>query len=78
MTGTPLQNSHEDIFAYLHFLRHKTYGSEQSFKQLFSGRNRFAEGLQQLKDILQPIMLRRTKESQIDGVPILSLPGRCI
>ncbi len=78
MSGTPLQNSHEDIFAYLHFLRHPTHGSIKRFKRQFGGRYLSEDSLQQLQKVLQPIMLRRTKESRINGEPILHLPKKCV
>jgi len=34
--------------------------------------------LERLREMLQPIMLRRTKESSFDGVKILTLPARWV
>ncbi len=34
--------------------------------------------LERLREMLQPVMLRRTKESSFDGVKILTLPARWV
>ena len=34
--------------------------------------------LEQLREMLQPIMLRRTKASTLDGVPILTLTAKWV
>ena len=36
-----------------------------------------AAGVEMLRAILSPILLRRTKRSLIDGRPIVALPPRC-
>ena len=81
MSGTPLQNSPEELYPYFAFLEYKPYDTPDAFKALMrksTMSKRGMCGLKQLRSILAPIMLRRTKQSQIDGQPIVQLPGTCV
>ncbi len=80
MSGTPLQNSPEELFSYFVFLGYKPFNSRAAFAKLMREVVVVEEGqrsLNRLRRILAPIMLRRTKQSCIDGAPIVQLPGRC-
>ncbi len=81
MSGTPLQNSPEELFSYFAFLDYKPYNGRAAFIALMRESTVLKEGLHglnRLRNILAPIMLRRTKQSQIDGEPIVQLPGTCV
>ena len=79
LSGTPLQNSIDDLYSYLKFLRHYPLSDFTEFKSLIRdpiSRNRPEIGFQRLHTYLAPILLRRTKSSKIDGEPIVELPER--
>uniref|UniRef100_A0A8C8A3E0 Chromodomain helicase DNA binding protein 9 n=1 Tax=Oryzias sinensis TaxID=183150 RepID=A0A8C8A3E0_9TELE len=61
LTGTPLQNTVEELFSLLHFLEPTRFPSENTFMQEF-GDLKTEEQVQKLQGILKPMMLRRLKE----------------
>ncbi|XP_076856036.1 chromodomain-helicase-DNA-binding protein 9 isoform X2 [Brachyhypopomus gauderio] len=61
LTGTPLQNTVEELFSLLHFLEPMRFPSENTFMQEF-GDLKTEEQVQKLQAILKPMMLRRLKE----------------
>uniref|UniRef100_A0A8B9RJA2 Chromodomain helicase DNA binding protein 9 n=1 Tax=Astyanax mexicanus TaxID=7994 RepID=A0A8B9RJA2_ASTMX len=61
LTGTPLQNTVEELFSLLHFLEPSRFPSENTFMQEF-GDLKTEEQVQKLQAILKPMMLRRLKE----------------
>ncbi|XP_054470354.1 chromodomain-helicase-DNA-binding protein 9 isoform X6 [Anoplopoma fimbria] len=61
LTGTPLQNTVEELFSLLHFLEPTRFPSEHTFMQEF-GDLKTEEQVQKLQAILKPMMLRRLKE----------------
>nr|XP_023504322.1 chromodomain-helicase-DNA-binding protein 7 isoform X6 [Equus caballus] len=61
LTGTPLQNTVEELFSLLHFLEPSRFPSETTFMQEF-GDLKTEEQVQKLQAILKPMMLRRLKE----------------
>ena len=76
-----MQNGPEELFAYFVFLRYQPFCDLPAFEALMKEEavlDAGAPGLTRLRSILRPIMLRRTKESQIDGAPIMALPPRCM
>ena len=80
LSGTPIQNSIEDLFSYFHFLRYEPYNQYQSFASLI--RDEISQnpekGYRRLQAVLSPVMLRRTKQSTLDGQPIINLPPRIV
>ncbi|XP_010031449.2 DNA repair protein RAD5A isoform X2 [Eucalyptus grandis] len=77
LTGTPIQNSLEDIYSLLRFLRVEPWANWAWWNKLIQ--KPFEEGdergLKLVQTILKPIMLRRTKfTTDRDGRPILVLP----
>uniref|UniRef100_A0A9J8CBC9 Chromodomain helicase DNA binding protein 7 n=1 Tax=Cyprinus carpio carpio TaxID=630221 RepID=A0A9J8CBC9_CYPCA len=61
LTGTPLQNTVEELFSLLNFLEPDRFPSESIFMQEF-GDLKTEEQVQKLQGILKPMMLRRLKE----------------
>ncbi|KAF3858602.1 hypothetical protein F7725_011803 [Dissostichus mawsoni] len=61
LTGTPLQNTVEELFSLLHFLEPAQFSSETEFLRDF-GDLKTEEQVQKLQAILKPMMLRRLKE----------------
>ncbi|XP_066536668.1 chromodomain-helicase-DNA-binding protein 8 [Hoplias malabaricus] len=61
LTGTPLQNTVEELFSLLHFLEPAQFPSETEFLREF-GDLKTEEQVQKLQAILKPMMLRRLKE----------------
>lgn len=70
MTGTPLMNSPLDLFAILKWLGYQRY-SFTSFKKHFCNFDRWGgvssyKNIDQLRDQLDSVMLRRTKDEVLD------------
>ena len=82
MSGTPMMNNVGELYSLIRFLRIKPYNSVERFNRDFTnplkrgGDAGKGKAMQQLQALLKAILLRRTKKSQIDGKPILSLPER--
>ena len=82
MSGTPMMNNVGELYSLIRFLRIKPYNSLERFNRDFTNPlKRDSDGgkgkaMQQLQALLKAILLRRTKKSEIDGKPILSLPER--
>lgn len=90
LTGTPMQNSVDELFPILRFLRTRPYNDETKFKRDIAvpmrsnvvgdahedySRN---NSMRKLRAILLAIMLRRTKDSKVDGKPLMVLPKKTI
>jgi len=91
VTGTLMQNSLEDIFGLMKFLKHEPWCHAAFWKAAVTNPMNAAAGatdekvrqentklaLDRVRRLLAPIMLRRTKDSlTIDGKPILTLPPK--
>uniref|UniRef100_A0A8C5Q8R6 Chromodomain helicase DNA binding protein 6 n=1 Tax=Leptobrachium leishanense TaxID=445787 RepID=A0A8C5Q8R6_9ANUR len=61
LTGTPLQNSVEELFSLLNFLEPIQFPSESTFLEEF-GDLKTEEQVKKLQSILKPMMLRRLKD----------------
>ncbi|XP_049635058.1 chromodomain-helicase-DNA-binding protein 6 isoform X3 [Suncus etruscus] len=61
LTGTPLQNSVEELFSLLNFLEPSQFPSETAFLEEF-GDLKTEEQVKKLQSILKPMMLRRLKD----------------
>lgn len=70
VTGTIIQNSLDDIFGLVKFLRHEPVCLGPVWKTLTASNDQRA--MERVRCILQPILLRRTQESLQEGT--LSLP----
>ena len=80
LSGTPIQNSVEDMYSYFRFLHFEPYNKYSTFKTRIRDpivlEKHAALGYQRLQEALNTIMLRRTKKTEIDGAPIIQLPER--
>lgn len=61
LTGTPLQNTIQELFSLLNFLEPEQFCNSDSFLEQF-GQCQTEEQVQKLQEILKPMMLRRLKE----------------
>eukprot|EP00053_Salpingoeca_punica_P018186 m.177383 g.177383 ORF g.177383 m.177383 type:complete len:597 (-) comp17379_c3_seq4:437-2227(-) len=77
LSGTPIQNHLDDVFSLLRFLGIQPWGVFSYWKEHIQrafDRDE-ASALEVLRNILQPLLLRRTKDSlDKNGLPILTLP----
>ncbi|KAI9367237.1 SNF2 family N-terminal domain-containing protein [Aspergillus egyptiacus] len=82
MSGTPMMNNVGELHSLLQFLRIRPYANLEAFNKDFgrplkNGDPRQQDkAMMQLRVLLKAVLLRRTKESKIDGKPILELPPR--
>lgn len=83
LTGTPMQNSVGELYPFFRFLKARPYNNEERFNQEIAMPLKLNDqweasqkelGLKKLRAILRALVLRRTKDSKIDGKPILQLP----
>ncbi|MDR0572796.1 MAG: DEAD/DEAH box helicase [Tannerella sp.] len=75
LTGTPLENSPEDLWAQFDFINEGLLGNLSSFKKNFIQpivREKNKEQEELLKRLVSPFLLRRTKEEVAPDLPPLS------
>ncbi|CAN8321317.1 unnamed protein product [Cochlearia groenlandica] len=80
LSGTPIQNTIDDLYSYFRFLKYDPYAMYKSFHQTIKvpiARNSL-HGYKKLQAVLKAIMLRRTKGTLLDGQPIINLPPKTI
>ncbi|WLF80239.1 hypothetical protein PVL30_004015 [Lodderomyces elongisporus] len=86
LSGTPMQNSIEELYPVVRFLKIRPYYIEEKFRAdliipLKSKNENYddvdrSRSMRKLRALLSSIMLRRNKNSLIDGQPILQLPEK--
>ncbi|KAF8519105.1 SNF2 family N-terminal domain-containing protein [Hysterangium stoloniferum] len=79
LTGTPVQNKLDDVYALIKFLRLEPFDDKAVWTEYVGGPVKFGQplGVARLQTIMKCITLRRTKETKhADGTKILSLPPR--
>jgi len=77
LSGTPIQNKIDDIFSIIKFLRVDTWGEYFLWNTYINKHVSNDESFELLRNILRPILLRRTKKSTYsDGTCILALPPK--
>jgi len=79
LTGTPVQNKLDDVFALIKFLRLAPFDDKNIWTQFIGTPVKFGQalGVARLQTIMKCTTLRRTKETKApDGNKILSLPER--
>ena len=69
LTGTPLQNNLEELFALLHFLQPQRFADEDDFLDEFGSLEK-QEDVIRLQELLRPLMLRRLKEDVEKSIPM--------
>jgi len=72
MTGTPLENHLGELWNLFRFINPGLLGSLEQFNQRFAGpieRDRSHQARQQLKKLIQPFILRRTKTQVLQELP---------
>lgn len=68
LTGTPLQNSTEELWALLHFADPVQFESKETFVEKF-GQLTDAQQVSDLHSVLRPYLLRRVKEDVEKSLP---------
>ncbi|CAG7560751.1 unnamed protein product [Fusarium equiseti] len=81
LTGTPMMNGVLELYSLVKFLKIRPYCKWEDFRQSFGrlfGRNGDPKStaMRKLQAFLKAIMLRRKKNSLLDGKPILRLPEK--
>ncbi|KAK7059140.1 hypothetical protein VNI00_001766 [Paramarasmius palmivorus] len=79
LTGTPVQNKLDDVYALIKFLRLAPFDDKNVWTEYIGSPLKFGQtqGMERLQRIMKYITLRRTKESKTqDGRKMLSLPPR--
>ncbi|TVU43058.1 hypothetical protein EJB05_09494 [Eragrostis curvula] len=80
LSGTPIQNAIDDLYSYFRFLKYDPYSTYSSFCTMIKhpiARNAI-HGYKKLQTVLKIVLLRRTKETLINGEPIINLPPKTI
>ncbi|QZT38273.1 DEAD/DEAH box helicase [Halosquirtibacter xylanolyticus] len=81
ITGTPIENSLHDLWAQLNFLNRGLLGTEGWFKKTFISpieKKQDEEAQKKLLKLIQPFILRRTKEEVATDLPALSEQTRFV
>ncbi|KAL3627745.1 hypothetical protein CASFOL_029108 [Castilleja foliolosa] len=80
LSGTPIQNTIEDLYSYFRFLKYDPYADFRTFcwdiKAPIITNEKSA--YERLRAVLKTFLLRRTKSTYIDGEPIIILPPKTI
>lgn len=81
LTGTPMMNGILELYPLVRFLKIKPYAHWEQFRNAFGvlfGRTGDPKhkAMHRLRALLKAIMLRRKKDSMLDGKPILRLPPK--
>lgn len=79
LTGTPVQNKLDDVFALIKFLRLEPFDDKNVWTEFIGTPVKYGQslGVARLQTIMKCITLRRTKETKTsDGKKILNLPPR--
>jgi SNF2 family DNA or RNA helicase len=72
MTGTPVENNTFDLYSQFEFLNPGILGSEDSFDKQYAGpidKERDENAARQLRKLLYPFLLKRTKEEVAKDLP---------
>ena len=78
LSGTPLVNKVDDAFALLSFIKVPPFTSYAMWQRIVLRplKSRDPKGMQRLQQIMSTICLRRRKNEEINGKPILVLPEK--
>lgn len=80
ITGTPLQNSLDDLYSLVRFLHISPFDDPQWWNRVFTKPLKANEsaGYSNLQALMQSLCLRRLKNMEINGKPIVNLPKRAL
>ncbi|KAK7047584.1 hypothetical protein VNI00_006352 [Paramarasmius palmivorus] len=80
LTGTPVTNSLADLYGLLRFGRFRPWNDWNDFNTHVARvqNDDPVKAAEKAQAILAPILLRRTKDSQLEGEPLLRLPPKDI
>ncbi|XP_037341930.2 helicase-like transcription factor [Pungitius pungitius] len=80
LSGTPIQNSVKDLWMLLAFLRLKPFDTREWWNRVIQRPVTQGDraGLQNLQTLVKCITLRRTKGSEVNGRPLVSLPEKTV
>ncbi|KAK4155315.1 P-loop containing nucleoside triphosphate hydrolase protein [Chaetomidium leptoderma] len=84
LTGTPMMNGVSELYPLIRFLKIRPYCDFNTFQKTFKGLNPKSNAsdytrdnaMRQLQAVLKAMMLRRMKNSMIDGKPLVALPPK--
>ncbi|KAG6820007.1 hypothetical protein H0H93_006553 [Arthromyces matolae] len=80
LTGTPMQNSVDELFSLMKFLQIKPFNNWTTFNAQVANPVKTGKGatraMKRLQVVLKAVMLRRTKDQSLNGKPLLELPAR--
>ncbi|OAQ89588.1 SWI/SNF family DNA-dependent ATPase Ris1 [Purpureocillium lilacinum] len=81
LTGTPMMNGVVELYSLVKFLKIKPYCHWDRFRESFGtlwGKQgvKKSVAMERLRALLRAIMLRRKKDSELEGKPILNLPDK--
>ncbi|KAL4458507.1 hypothetical protein ABPG75_013372 [Micractinium tetrahymenae] len=80
VTGTPLQNSLQDLHGVCRFLHLEPLDDRSLFMRTIERpiKQRDPTGLKRLQVLMASIALRRTKDHQVNGRPLVALPPKTV
>ncbi|KAF2017580.1 hypothetical protein BU24DRAFT_344977 [Aaosphaeria arxii CBS 175.79] len=80
MTGTPMMNSIDELYPLIRFLQIKPYNDDARFRSHISkpikNANEREMGIKRVQVLLKSFMLRRAKDTKIDGEEICKIPPK--
>ncbi|KAF8939931.1 SNF2 family N-terminal domain-containing protein [Dissophora ornata] len=78
LTGTPVQNKLDDLYALVKFLRMQPFDEKAHWTHYIAKPIKAANpiGITRLQTLMKVITLRRTKTQMVHGKPLLELPVR--
>ncbi|XP_020245575.1 helicase-like transcription factor CHR28 isoform X2 [Asparagus officinalis] len=80
LSGTPIQNSIDDLYSYFRFLKYDPYYVYSAFCSSikYPISKNATHGYKKLQAVLKAVLLRRTKGTLINGEPIINIPPKSI
>lgn len=72
MTGTPVLNRPGELWPMLNMIAPETFPSEETFIRQYTYDRKTARNVEELKEVLKPIMIRRKQSDVVDELPPLN------